>query len=188
MANWRSHRIGAIGIFLLVVVVLVLAALKSQRSETPAKSAAAWNAHAVEGNYAGVRVEEIDSSNAAVVFLYDLDNSSDTDYHLAKGPGVEIMRRLKSSGSFSSEKPVTLTSAAFVPAKNRTRIALEVAESFPWPARVDASSENRFRQLVAQEVADLDGFVIFDQSHRYQIDLPGSWPDVAELPTSLGRR
>ena len=33
----------------------------------------------------GVRVREIDASKSEVVFLYDLDNKTDTDYQLAKG-------------------------------------------------------------------------------------------------------
>jgi hypothetical protein len=73
---------------------------------------------------------------------------------------------------------VTLSAPAFVPANNRTRIALEIAEPFSWPTRMDALSESRFRQLLAQEVADLDGFALFDEAHRYQIDLPGSWPEI----------
>lgn len=189
MGNWPWHKVGAIGIAMVVfLVILVFAVGKSQRSETLAKPAAPWNSHAVQSTYSGVRVREIDTSNAAVVFLYDLDNRSDADYQLAKGAGVVVVSRLKSSGSFSSEKPVNLSSSAFVPSKNRTRIALEIAEPFTWPARMDTSSENRFRQLVAQEVADLDGFVIFDEPHRYQIDLPGSWPEIEKASTPPGRR
>jgi hypothetical protein len=143
---------------------------------TAPKPEGTWNPRAVQTSYAGLRVREIDPSNAAVVFLYDLDNKSQNDYQLAKGSDVVVMSRLKSSKTFSSEKRVTLSDSAFVPANNRTRIALEVNEPFSWPSRMDAASEGRFRDLVAQEVSDLDGFVIFDQAHRFQIDLPGSWP------------
>jgi hypothetical protein len=182
-------KLGVIAILTLaLLVILVLVLGKSQRSETVGKGGTPWNTEAVESSYAGVRVREIDPSNVAVVFLYDLNNQSGTDYQLAKGPGVVVMSRLKSSGTFSSEKRVTLGSSTFVPAKNRTRIAVEIAEPFSWPVRLDAYSENRFRQLVAQEVADLDGFVIFDESHRYQIGLPGSWPEIAKVATLLGHR
>ena len=149
-----------------------------QHSQASDKSPIPWNAHALQTSYAGVRVREIDPSNAAVVFLYDVDNKSESDYELSKGGNVVVMSRLKSSHTLSSEKPVNLSASAFVPANNRTRIALEVSEPFSWPSHMDSTSENRFRDLVAQEVSDLEGFVIFDQSHRYQIDLPASWPDM----------
>ncbi len=189
MRTWPWQKVAVIGVAtVLFLALLVLLMGRSQRSETSAKPATPWNSHAVEAAYAGVRVREIDASNAAVVFLYDLDNKTGSDYELAKGPGVVVMSRLKSAGSFSSEKAVNLSASAFVPVNNRTRIALEITERFDWPARADASAEARFRQLVAQEVADLQGFALFDEAHRFQIDLPGSWPEIEPAQLSPRRR
>jgi hypothetical protein len=188
MRRWPWQKVGVVGAATVVFLALLILLMgRSQRSEISAKPAAPWNSRAVEGAYAGVRVREIDASSAAVVFLYDLDNQSGSDYELTKGPGVVVMSRLKSAGSFSSEKAVNLSASAFVPANSRTRIALEIKEPFNWPPPADASSEVRFRQLVAQEVADLDGFALFDEAHRYQIDLPGSWPAVEPAQTSPRR-
>ena len=174
-SHWQKVGVAALLAILLLGVLLWFTGRLPQ-SEISAKSAAPWNPHALQITYAGVRVREIDASKAAVVFLYDVDNRSQSDYQLVKGPDVMVMSRLKSSGTLSSERPVTLSASAFVPVNNRTRIALEIAEPFSWPARMDASSEARFKELIAQETGDLDGFVIFDQAHRCQIDLPGSWP------------
>jgi hypothetical protein len=157
------------------ITVFVVTHDASQRSSTTSP-VVTWNPTAIQTTYAGVRVQQIDPSNAAIVFFYDVDNKTDSDYQLSKGPDVVVMSKLKSSGALSAEKPVALTASAFVPTKKRTRVAVEVAKPFSWPSRMDASAEDRLRQLVAQEITDLDGFVIFDQSHRYEIDLPGSWP------------
>ena len=135
-----------------------------------------WESHAIQTAFAGFRVEQIDSANAAVVFSYDLSNQAGDDYQIANGPQLVVMRRLRSSGTLSSERAARLVSPAFLPAKNSSRISLRVIEPFNWPARMDASAETHFRDLVAEEVADLEGFVIFDESHRLEIDLPGSWP------------
>jgi hypothetical protein len=167
---------------------LLLVFGKSPQAQTVPKPAPPWNVHAIESTFAGVRVREIDASNSAVVFLYDLDNRTDSDYRLAKGPTVVIMSRLKSSSSLSSEKLVTLSSSAFVPAKNRTRIALEIRQPFIWPGRMDAKSQGRIRQLVAGEIADIHGFVLFDESTRYQIDLPGTWPEIEKAALPVDRR
>jgi hypothetical protein len=40
----------------------------------------------------------------------------------------------------------------------------------------------RIRELVAGEVAGLEGFALFDQGTRYQIDLPGAWPEIEKAP------
>jgi hypothetical protein len=141
-----------------------------------------WNSHAIQGTFAGVRVIEIDPSRSEVVFLYDLDNKTDGDFQLTKGPTVVIMSRLKSSGSLSSEKQVSLNSSAFIPARNRTRIEVSITLPFSWPVQMDNISKMRIRQLVASETADLGGFVLFDQGSRYQIELPGAWPEIEKAP------
>jgi len=115
-----------------------------------------------------------------VIFFYDLDNLTDSDYRLASGPTVVIMSRLQPGGSLSSDQQISLDSAAFVPAKNRTRIALEINHAFAWPAQRDAAAERQLRQFVAEQVAGLKGFVLFDQATRYQIELATSSPS---LPT-----
>lgn len=177
MTPWKK-----LGVILICaagfVPAIALLSGRPSEAQSAAKSAVPWNEHAIESSFAGLRVREIDASNSAVVFLYDLDNKTDSDYQLAKGPSIVVMSRLKSSGSLSSEKPVSLISSAFVPAKNRTRIELEIKQPFPWPGRKDTKSEIKFRQLVAGQIMDLGGFVLFDETSRYQIDLPGAWPEV----------
>jgi hypothetical protein len=147
-----------------------------------ANSAGSWNSHAIESTLQGVRVREIDPTRAEIAFPYDLENKTDNDYQLSKGPAVVIMSRLKSSGSLSSEKQVTLNSGAFVPARNRTRIEIGITQPFRWPSRMDAAGQMRIRELVAGEVTDLEGFALFDQGTRYQIDLPGAWPEIEKAP------
>lgn len=177
------RKIGFLGVcavgFLLVLVSIAGTLPQARSLASPAPP---WNSHAIEGTFAGVAVREIDPSQSELVFLYDLDNKTDNDYQLAKGPAVVVMSRLKSSGSLRSENQVTLASSAFVPARNRTRIELGIMRAFAWPARMDAPSQTRIRQLVAGELADLDGFVLFDQRTRYQIELPGTWPEIEKAP------
>jgi hypothetical protein len=180
MDAWKK-----IGVAILVACACALALLsivgvpRVARSNAPApKPVSPWNSHAIEGTPAGVRVEEIDPTHAAVIFLYDLDNTTDTDYRLVKGPNLVIMSRLKSSGALSGDEPVALDSAAFVPARNRTRIALEVTHLFNWPGQKSAYAERAFDQLVASEVAGVSGFVLFDQTSRYEIDFPAAWPQI----------
>ena len=160
------------------LLLLTLVAARSARHATPAQQTPPWNSQAIEGTPAGIRVQEIDPTHAAVIFLYDLDNKTDTDYHLAKGPNIVVMSRLKPGGALSADEPITLDSAAFVPARNRTRIALKVSHLFNWPGQGGAYAERQFNQLVTGDINGVAGFVLFDQTNRYEIDFPAAWQEI----------
>ena len=177
---FARYRFVVIAVFALAAPFVLLALLvKSPGSKPLAKPADRWNSNAITSAFAGVQVREIGAANSAVAFLYDLSNNSDNDYQLKKGPGVFVMGRLKSSGSLSSEIQIGLSASAFVPARKTTRVALEIAHPFAWPSQMDPAAETRFRQLVASDMADLNGFVLFDQANRYQIDLR-LWPQTEQ--------
>lgn len=184
MALWKKLGLIALAVGGLAPVLILL---KFPGARFFAGRASGWNSRAIESTLAGVRVRELDPGHAAVVFLYDLDNRTDNDYRLASGPNVVIMSRLQPSGSLSSDQQVSLDSAAFVPAKNRTRISLELKHSFDWPAQRDAAAERQLRQFVADEVSGLQGFVLFDQASRYQIELATTSPESQRAPVSTGQ-
>lgn len=175
---------------LAVVVVLLAVAAASGRLPqwiSRSKHGNGWNSQAIKGTFAGVQVREIDPSDAVLVFFYDLDNQTDTDFQMAPGSSLLIMGRLKSDGSLSADEPITLASPVFVPARNRTRIAVQVAHPFAWPQDTDAASGDKFRGFLQSEVANLNGFVLFDQPTKYQIELPGDWKDLPQGPAIVGR-
>jgi hypothetical protein len=168
----------------MIVVALFAATLASGRLSawlSPARPKNTWNSAAIQGTFAGVQVREIDPSEAALVFFYDLDNKTDIDYQLSPGPNLVIMSHLKSNGSLSAEEPIVLESAAFVPARNRTRIAVEVTHPFVWPQDTDSASPDKFQGFLQGETTDLNGFVLFDQPSRYEIELPGGWKDLQQI-------
>jgi hypothetical protein len=179
MTPWwkKIVAVGLAACALLLLLMLVAARFGQNDASTSPNQPPPWNSQAIEGTLAGIRVQEIDPTHAAVIFLYDLDNKTDTDYRLAKGPNIVVMSRLKSGGTLSADEPITLDSAAFVPARNRTRIALKVSHLFNWPGQSGAYAERQFNQLVAGDVAGVAGFVLFDQTNRYEIDFPSAWPE-----------
>ena len=183
MARWQKLAlIGAAACGLLVGLAWMLG--KFSRGWLSAAEATPWNSKAIGATLAGIQVKEVDSAHAAVVFFYDLDNKTDRDYRLANGPGVVIMSRLRSNSSLVSNDQTSPSSAAFVPARDRTRIALAVARPFDWPAHRDAVAEGEFRQLAASQVAGLAGFVLFDQADRYQIELPAASANDEQVPVT----
>jgi len=169
---------------LWVMVVMVLP--KKRPMDEPAQKQAAastWNSAAIQSNFAGVQVKEVDATHARLIFSYDLANNTDADYQVTKGPTTVVMTRLKSNGSLSSEEPIELYNSVFLPARNRTRMAVTITRGFNWPAGLPESqigpvNQERFRGLIAQEVANLSGFVLFDQTTHFQIELPGGWQEL----------
>jgi hypothetical protein len=181
MARWKE--LGPTLLIACAIILLLISILGRFISlKSPATPVGAWNSGAIEGTCAGIRVREIDSTHAAVSFLYDLDNETDTDYRLVKGPDIVIMDRLDPGGALRSDELAGLDSNAFVPARNRTRIALEITHSFNWPARSDAAADRELNQLVAGDLGGLQGFVLFDRTGRYQIELPAASPDLQQTP------
>jgi hypothetical protein len=173
---WKKIGVACLIASAVVLLLVVIVAGRPPRNPPAAVETPPWNSQAIEGTLAGIRVQEIDLTHAAVVFLYDIENRTDTDYRLAKGPSIVIMSRLKSGGTLSADERIELDSAAFVPARNRTRIALQVSHIFSWPGQNTAYAERAFNQLVAGDVAGVAGFVLFDQTNRYEIDFPAAWP------------
>jgi hypothetical protein len=180
-----SRRNIVIGVSAAVcVAAIVVIAMQYRRAATSGSSTSLWNESAIKGTLAAVRVRELDPTHAAVIFFYDLENRTDNDYRLASGPNVVIMSRLQSNGILSGDQQINLDAAAFVPAKNRTRIALEITHAFDWPAQRDGAGERQLRQFVADEVSGLASFVLFDQSTHYQIELATSSPELQTEPSA----
>jgi hypothetical protein len=184
VSGWKKFGWIGLAVFGLAVALLLAAFSRAGLFTARANS---WNSHAIEGTLAGVRVRELDTSHAAVVFSYDLDNKTGTDYRLASGPNVVIMTRLQPSGSLTAAQQVSLDSAAFVPANNRTRISIEISRPFDWPTQRDSSADRQLRQFVADQVAGLQGFVLFDQANRYQIEMATASPQFQQAPASNGQ-
>jgi hypothetical protein len=147
-----------------------------RHSAASAGHPAPWNSDAIRATFAGVQVRQVDTVDAAVVFFYDLENTTDFDYRMENGPSMDFLSRLRSDGSLSSEDQPHLDHAAFVPARNRTHIGIEVVRPFAWPAQNAGGSDEKFRELVKRETDNLNGFVVFDERMRYQVELPGARP------------
>src|ERR1700759_4777178 len=101
--------------FMLALFAICVAALgyfimpRAPKDDLPATSApTGWNPAAVHGTLAGIQVREVDPNHAAIVFSYDIDNQTDADYQLTKGPNAVILSRLKSDGTLVTNDALQL--------------------------------------------------------------------------------
>lgn len=169
--------------FLSAAALLFLVLGRSSKQAVSPRQPEGWNSNAIRSSFEGVQVKEIDPTHAALIFSYDLENTTNSDYHLSNDPEVVIMARLKSNSILKAEDSMQIDNSIFLPARNRARIVLEATYSFNWPTQmypgqVGPVTQEKFRSFVAGKAADLQGFILFDEVSRYQIELPSGWQEL----------
>jgi hypothetical protein len=142
------------------------------------KRAGPWDSNAITATYMGAQLRQSSAGDAALFLAYELENNTNKDYRLSDGPGYVVMSRVKPDGSLSSQEPVKLSYATFLPAHQRARLALEMQRPFRWPADGDPLLSKQLADFVTQKLSNVDGFVLFDQADRCEIDFPSGWQSL----------
>lgn len=153
---------------------------------TRGKHVRSWDSSAITATYVSIQLRESDPETASLFLSYDLQNNTDFDYHLANELGFVIMSRLISDGSLSSQEDIGLSYPTFLSARQRARVALQVGHVFSWPADNDPALEDKLRDEVNQRLGEVDGFVLFDQTDRCQIEFPRAWEEF-KLASAIKR-
>ena len=182
MTAWKKFVVGTVCVGAGLGLVLAAAFggyLWYQSRPTPPKP---WNKMAIKANFDDVDTE---GEQNTLVFNYTLENTTPFDYRVLESSGLSIAARLKreNSLSMSAEREVLrIDYPIFIPPGQRLRFAVHLAYSYPGKsppsdASRDARKEHReaLKTYVNKEMRNLDGFVVFDESHRYQIELPRGW-------------
>lgn len=168
---------GSAGITLLALALLASTTSfrHSSREERPT-----WNQRTISAGYVGSQLKQIDKTHSSLIISYDLQNDTDSDYHLADGPSVIILSKLRSDGSYSQEQPIRLAYPVFLPARQHARLAIEITQPFNWPAEEDAGYLDKMRNFIKERLEDVGEFVLFDQNNRWQLELPSGWEELEE--------
>lgn len=169
---------GSAGITLLLLALLASTTSLFRRANTD--EAASWNQRTISAGYLGSQLKQIDKAHSSLIISYDLENNTDSDFHLADGPGVVILSKLKSDGSYSQEQPVRLAYPVFLPARQHARLAIEITQPFNWPAEQDAGYLDKMRTFVKDRLENVGEFVLFDQDNHWQLELPSGWEQLQE--------
>jgi hypothetical protein len=169
-----------------VVLLLAILTLATPVFKKPPKEVrTGWNSEGIKAAYVAAQLRQVDKTHSSLILSYDLSNQTDLDYRLTDGAGVVIMSRLKGHGSLSQEESIHLSYPVFLPARQRARLAIEIARTFPWP-REDSHYEEKLKEFVKERLSDVRGFVLFDEASHSQIDLPAAWPQLQDRTQTGG--
>jgi hypothetical protein len=185
MQEWRKFviRAAAFGAGLGLVLVLAVSFLAwwtgRQRPTKP------WNNHAITAKFSGVGVTS--DEDRYLEFSYVLQNTTDRDFRINEYSTVILDARSGSevlAGLTRIKDALVLREPIFVPASKSVRVYLVLHLKFPRSVPSDASAEQKeIAAYLRSKVPGLAGFVIFDDTNRYEIDLPSGWQTgMEELP------
>jgi hypothetical protein len=133
-----------------------------------------WNTTAIiEKEQPGFDVSD---DGKMIEFRYTLENTGNGDYRIDSFNDIQILARLK-DGTLSQPLPEAdkyLKVPVFIPAKQKARIRLSLPFS-GIPTRnteeTDPAFHERLRSYLEQQYGHVGGFVIFDGTNRYEIEL-----------------
>jgi hypothetical protein len=136
---------------------------------------------AIIAKYAGISISDKDNH---ISFQYFLENNTDQDYKLERSTGICLAVKLGREKSLSpclDNVQEDIHFPTFVPARRRVMFVIQTPKICPKPFKSANSPEEQEKQqeeledYVRNEMPNLDGFVLFDDYHRYEIDFLRSW-------------
>jgi hypothetical protein len=143
-----------------------------------------WNKNALGATFTGLQVStRPQETSYKVDFSYDVQNTTQRNYGfqsanftlLAVLPDGNALS--KEFGNYQAEDP-TIDGPAFIPAKGKARI--HVVVFYEYPSEFTATEKNdvtKVNKSVNRRLRQVAGFVAFDQTNHYELDLPGVWRD-----------
>src|SRR5258708_16697835 len=109
------------------------------------------------------------------------------DYELQKYSAPRVAAKLEDTNSltgFADENEIVLKLPVFVPAHQKTRITI-TTPSYGFSALTQLTSSSTLDERhkyyaeaaahVTKRMSNLNRFALFDESNRYQVDLPNGW-------------
>jgi hypothetical protein len=188
MEGWKRVFVRAAGFGTGVAVIIALCGAGlywwSQRPPKPKQ----WNEKAITAIYEGL---DTGDDKRTLLFAYTLINQTDNDFSLSGGSTVHLgasLKQYQNSLSLDDGKLLSVDYPIYIPARRAVRFQLHLAYPYPEPDDPSASDDVRhdyrtkLAVFVAKEMGNVGGFVLMDDSTRYQIDMPNGWDERAKEP------
>ena len=143
-----------------------------------------WRAGAIKAQYASLELTT-GLDKLPVFFEYDLENNTDANYRIGDGSGFTVMAVLTQGHVLSEDfghsetSTTTVSGPSFIPPHAAGRIKVRVEYDYPSDfTQNDRSNMDKVAKFVGGELKGISGFVLFDASNHFRIDLPSGWKDI----------
>jgi hypothetical protein len=174
MSDWKRWLVKSLGFGAGSALVLAILACISFWYISRPKPPKPWNRSAIKAAY--YRVE---SKGDAVDFQYVLENTTTEDLRLTEADRPDVGVKIADTNSlfgFGSEN-VKLLLPIYVPAKHRTRVAIEISgyrldATDPGVSATKEERDNYHKKVVEQiglKMPNLGGFEVFINSGRLEM-------------------
>lgn len=141
-----------------------------------------WNKSAITATYTGLGTR----TDKTFIFHYILENNTAIDYELTDTDTPEMVLMFEFKEPYSLAGPesqwLKLNNRVFLAPKQPARVGIYFLIKYKGEdLKTDASREDReknqrkLRDYLNKEWPTLNGFVLYDKKHRFQIDFPKGW-------------
>ncbi|MGA2183826.1 MAG: hypothetical protein ABSH47_12415 [Bryobacteraceae bacterium] len=180
MTGWKRVVLGGLSVgagFAITFVLVWGGYLWYAARPRPPKP---WNASAIRASFDRLDTE---GEKNTVVFWYTLENRTDFDLRLAATGNLHMMGKLQQQGSLTpfDDRFGSFDLPIFVPAKQKVRYGIHLDIGYTEHSNGDATLDEKraYRKRLAAwlnaKLENLNGFAMFDDEDRYQIDFPKGW-------------
>jgi hypothetical protein len=177
MIGWKKIVLQAAGFgaaFAVTVCLIVGGWLWYESHPHEAK----WNSSAIKATFKEVGITT-SVPRLKLTFSYVLENTTDADYSIENDKSkVLVMATLPDGKGFEQDEALSLTPTE-IPARQKVAVSLSKGADYndAYPER-DREDGKKLAAFMSRRLKELDGFVLFDKTHRYKIILPSGWADV----------
>lgn len=191
--SWKRLFVKAAGFGAGVTLMLCLIAALSiwyvSRPEPPKP----WNATALVAKDPPSFTSRRTGNTKDVEFTYLIENKTPSDYELASDGDVRITVKDKKGVFIATKFPndeASLQLPIFIPAKQKAYVTLSIKNVTELPDQAAGESPEAYHERMRtflEKWTGVGSFVLFDDSKRYQIELP-RWPSEAPPKDTAGKK
>jgi hypothetical protein len=175
MENWKKIVLRAAGFGggFAVAAVIILGGVVWWSSR-PAKPKP-WDTKAITANF--ITAKSYGGTDPYFDFEYGMKNNTDSDYRLPE----KITVMSKSGTDTLSEVVATWTPVnVFIPAHQTVDYKLTVSYKSLFDNRTPDPDMKKELDFLNQQMAGAKGYVMFDETNRYEIDLPSGFTNLSK--------
>jgi hypothetical protein len=169
---WRLFAFG-VGIGCAILLAAGTYVWLQTRPEPPKP----WDTESITATFDSVLTE---GDQNTWVFYYSISNNTDRDYRLDATSAAYMSKARGNTLSNASPDFETFDTPIYIPSKHRLRFAVHV--KFPYDIKDPLDDEaahavwkKQFLEFVRKEARNLNGWVLFDETNRYEIILRRGW-------------